>query len=272
MAVPAIKLTSGHQIPQIGLGLWKVKDKAQFNGAFQAATIAGYRHFDTAQAYDNEAILGEVWQASGLRREELFITTKIAVKHFGYKRAKRTFADSLRNLQTEYVDLLLLHFPVPVLRKKTWRALEELHAAGQAKSIGVSNFTIRHLEEMKNYAKVMPAINQVELHVFLQQPELIAYCFEHNITVEAYSPLAHARETSDQVVNEIARKHGKTYAQIMLRWLAEQGFVVLPKSVTPSRIEENIQVFDFMLDSEDMAALKKRDRNLRTCWSPVHVP
>jgi diketogulonate reductase-like aldo/keto reductase len=272
MSVPLLQLSDGHTIPQVGLGTWKIKDSAEHKAAFQAAIEAGYRHIDTAQAYDNEQFLGAEWQKSSLKREELFITTKIAVQNFGKHKAARSFAESLERLQTDYVDLLLLHFPVPVLRKKTWQALEEIQANGQAKSIGVSNFTIRHLQEMESYAKVMPVINQVELHVFLQQPELIKYCQSNNIVVEAYSPLARAHETNNETIKQIAAKHNKTYAQVMLRWLIEQVLVVIPKSVNPSRIQENIDIFNFQLDGSDMEALKQEDKNLRICWSPVHVP
>ncbi|HVX57079.1 MAG TPA: aldo/keto reductase [Candidatus Saccharimonadales bacterium] len=272
MNIPSLKLADGHQIPQIGLGTWKVKDEAEFDTSFEAALQASYRHIDTAQAYGNEQFLGRAWRQSGRKREELFITTKIAVTNFGHKKVRHTFAESLEHLQTDYVDLLLLHFPVTLLRKKAWTALEEIQAAGQAKSIGVSNYTIRHLEEMHEYAKVMPAVNQVELHVFLQQPELIKYCHEHDIVVEAYSPLAHAKAMDNQVIADIAKKHGKTYAQIMLRWCVQQGLVVLPKSVTPKRVQENIAIFDFELDDADMQALAKQDQDMRTCWSPVHVP
>lgn len=272
MKIPDMTLVDKHKIPQIGLGTWKSKDEAEFHAAFKTAIKDGYRHFDSAQEYDNEHLLGAAWQESGLKREDLFITTKISVRNFGYHKAKSTFAESLEKLQTEYVDLLLLHFPVTLLRKKAWKALEEIQADGGAKSIGVSNYTIRHLEEMQAYANVMPAVNQVELHVFLQQPELIQYCRDHNITVEAYSPLAHAKAMDNKVIADIAKKHGKTYAQIMLRWCVEQDLVVLPKSVTPERIQQNIDIFDFKLDAEDMAALKKQDQDMRTCWSPVHVP
>lgn len=272
MGVPSVKLSNGQQIPQIGLGLWKIKEPDEFESAFSAALAAGYRHFDSAQAYYNEQLLGEAWRRSGLKRKELFITTKIAVQHFGYSNAKRSFKDSLLKLQTDYVDLLLLHFPVTLLRKKTWRALEEIQAAGQARTIGVSNYTIRHLEEMEDYAKVLPDVNQVEVHVFLQQPELVKYCQERDIVVEAYSPLAHAQAMDNEVLMNIAKKHGKTYAQIMLRWCIEQGLIVLPKSVTPSRIKENIDIFDFHLDAEDMKTIAKQDQNLRTAWSPVRVP
>ncbi len=272
MNVPSQKLNDGNQIPQVGLGLWRVKDQTEFDTAFDTGLAAGYRHFDTAQAYHNEHFLGQAWKRSGHKREELFITTKIQVEHFGYKKAKRTFEESLTKLQTDYVDLLLLHFPVPILRKKSWLALEEIRAEGKARSIGVSNYTIRHLEEMKKYAKVTPAVNQVELHIFLQQPELIKYCQDKGITVEAYCPLARAKDMNDPVISGIAAKHGKSYAQIMLRWLLEQDLVILPKSVTPSRIKENIDVFDFELDDEDRAAIAKLDRNMHIVWSPVHVP
>lgn len=272
MKIPSLTLADGRQIPQVALGLWKNKSPEEFAVAFDAAIKAGYRHFDSAQAYENEQFLGQAWKKSGLKREDLFITTKVAVQHFGHNRVKRTFTESLEKLQTDYVDLLLLHFPVPVLRKKSWRALEEIHATGQAKSIGVSNYMIRHLEEMQQYARVTPAVNQIELHVFLQQPELVKYCRDHDIAIEAYSPLAHAKALDNEVIADLAKKHNKSYAQVMLRWLIEQGMVVLPKSVTPSRIQENIDIFDFTLDKEDLAALAKQDQNLRTCWSPVHVP
>lgn len=270
--IPSVVLQDGGIMPQLGLGLWKIKDSAEFHTAFTEAIRAGYRHFDSAQAYDNEHLLGDAWQQNGLKREELFLTTKIKVEHFGYKKAKRTFEESLAKLQTDYVDLLLLHFPVPVLRRKTWQALEEIQAAGGAKHIGVSNYTIHHLEEMKSYAKVLPAVNQVELHVFLQQPELVKYCQEHSIAVEAYSPLARANVMDNPAIVGIAEKHHRTYAQVMLRWLVEQGIVVIPKSVTPSRIRENRQIFDFSLDASDMELLARQDQALRICWSPVHVP
>jgi diketogulonate reductase-like aldo/keto reductase len=272
MNIPKLTLADKHTIPQIGLGLWQVKDQSQFDTAFSAALKAGYRHFDSAQIYNNEHMLGTAWQASGKKRDELFLTTKISVKNFLHSKVLSSFEESLTKLQTEYVDLLLLHFPVTILRKKAWQALEEIHQAGGAHSIGVSNYTIRHLEELKTHAKITPVVNQVELHVFLQQPELVKYCQENNIVVEAYSPLAHARTMDNQVINDIAKKHDKTYAQIMLRWLIQQDLVVLPKSVTPSRIAQNIDIFDFSLDQEDLDTLAKQDKDLRTCWSPVHVP
>lgn len=270
--VPNVKLNDGREIPQVGLGLWKVKDEAEFTTSFNTAVAAGYTHFDTAQVYGNERFLGAAWRQHGLKREDIFITTKIRVENITVGRTAQSFAKSLENLQTEYVDLILLHFPVTIGRKKAWKELENIQAAGQARSIGVSNYTIKHLEEMKSYAEVMPAVNQVELHLFLQQPELLDYCREHGIVVEAYSPLAHGRNMADPAIIAVARKHHKTYAQVMLRWLLQKDLVVLPKSVTPERVRQNIDLFDFELDDEDMHRLVRLDRNLRTCWDPTHVP
>ena len=261
-----------NNIPRIGFGLWKVKDDAEFFQTFRLAIEAGYRHFDSAQIYANEHLLGEAWQQSSIDHQDLFLTTKINVSNFGRKRTLRSFEESLTKLQTDYVDLLLLHFPVTGLRKKSWLALEEIQAAGKARMIGVSNYTIRHLEEMKSYASISPQVNQVELHVFLQQPELIEYCQNEGIVVEAYSPIAHAKDMTNQTIQRIADKYDKSYAQIMLRWCLEKGLVVLPKSVTPQRIKDNIDIEDFALDSDDMAALAECDQDLRTCWNPTFVP
>lgn len=272
MSVPSLKLNDGCSIPQIGLGLWQIRDEAEFKTSFETAVQAGYRHFDSAQVYDNEHLLGQAWKAGSVPRDQLFLTTKIAAGHFGYHKVKETFQDSLQKLQTDHVDLLLLHFPVTMLRKKAWQALEEIQAAGGAKSIGVSNYTTRHLEEMRHYANVVPAVNQVELHVFLQQPELIQYCQGAGIVVEAYSPLARGLAMEEPAIQGIAARHNKTYAQIMLRWLVEQDLVALPKSTTPSRIRDNIDIFNFQLDSDDRAAIARLESNLHTGRNPAFVP
>lgn len=270
--IPNIKLDETSSIPQIGLGLWKVSQQ-EFNVSFDAAVASGYRHFDTAQVYGNENYLGEAWKRHGLKREDIWITTKIRVENITIGHTKPSFEKSLERLQTDYVDLVLLHFPVALMRKKAWKTLEEMKAAGKAKTIGVSNYTIRHLEEMKKYAAAMPAVNQVELHVFLQQPELLAYCKENGIAVEAYSPLAHARAGAEEpLLQELAQKYGKSFAQIMLRWLVQKDLVVLPKSVTPSRVKENAEIFDFELNEADMTRLAGLDRDLRTCWDPSRAP
>lgn len=272
MKLPEFNIGQDTSIPQIGLGLWQITDPTEFQAAFDAAAAAGYRHFDSAQIYRNEQLLGNAWRSSGLDREEFFMTTKIHIANFGSKKTPKSFETSLEKLQTDYVDLLLLHFPVTIARKKAWLELEKIKASGRAKAIGVSNYTIRHLEEMKSYANEMPAVNQVELHVFLQQPELVQYCKEHDIIIEAYSPLAHGRGMDNPVLADIAKKHGKSPAQIMLRWCAQSGFVVLPKSVTAERIKSNIDIYDFTLDTDDLAKLKSLDRDLRTCWDPTHIP
>lgn len=272
MTAPTVPIADNVHIPSIGLGLWKNTDKREFIASVSAALDAGYRHFDTAQAYGNEAFLAEALQASSVPREEIFVTTKIAVQNFGYWHVLKSFENSLENLQVEYVDLLLLHFPVPMLRSKSWRALEEIHAAGKARAIGVSNYTIRHLKELLKDCAVRPAVNQVELHLFLQQPELVEFCKEQGIVVEAYSPLAHGHDIDDPLLAEIAQKYAKTPAQIMLRWCIEQGTVPLPKSIHADRIHENMNVFDFTLRKEDMAVLATLNRNHRTCWDPTNIP
>ncbi len=272
MTVPVKTLANGHTIPVVGAGLWKVTEAEAFTTMFTAAIAAGYRHFDSAQAYGNEHLLGAAWHQSGVARSELFLTTKIAVTHFGEKRTLNSFNQSLKNLQTDYVDLLLLHFPVPLLRRSSWSALEQLLQSGAAKAIGVSNYTIRHLKEMQQYAKLTPMVNQVELHVFLQQPELVQYCADNGILLEAYSPLAHAKAMDSPAIAAIASAHNKTYAQIMLRWCIERGLIVLPKSVTPQRLQQNIDIFDFSLSPGDMAAIAVLDVQKRTCWDPTHVP
>ncbi len=272
MPAPDIKLNNGHTIAQVGLGLWQVKDNQLFDDIFKTALQAGYRHFDTAQIYDNEEALGRAWKKSGIRREELFITTKISVTHFGKTLTRKSFLSSLQRLQTEYVDLLLLHFPVTGLRKSSWKEIEKFVTDGRAKSIGVSNYTIKHLEQLKAYSSITPAVNQVELHLFLQQSELRDYCKANGIVIEAYSPLAHGRDMSDPLVSEIAKKYNKSYAQIMLKWLTQNEMVILPKSITQERIAQNIDIFDFVIDVTDMDRLSKLDKNLRTCWDPTHIP
>ena len=272
MTISTIKLSDGYAIPQIGLGLWQVKEEADFHNAFQAAFKAGYRLFDTAQMYGNEQLLGSSIAKTKIDRQKLFITTKINVNNFGSRKTLASSQESLNKLGLEYIDLMLLHFPVPVLRKNSWLSLEKLKKQGLIRSIGVSNYTIRHLEEMKKYASEMPVVNQVELHVFLQQPELLEYCREHKIVVEAYSPLAHGQEMDNPIIKAIATKHSKSYAQVMLRYLIELGLVVIPKSISSDRIKENIALFDFKLDKSDLNELKGLDKNLRTCWNPSRVP
>jgi diketogulonate reductase-like aldo/keto reductase len=266
-----VKLNSGTTIPPLGLGLWHMKDRAECIAAVKSAMQAGYRHFDTAQIYGNEAFLGEALQAAAGARAELFITTKLWNDNMWWDDVLPSFEQSLENLRTDYVDLLLMHFPVTELRRPAWRQLEKIAKSGQAKAIGVSNYTVRHLEELLAECDIKPAVNQVELHVFLQQPGLVKYCQDNDIVVEAYSPLAHGESIDDPVLAKIASKHHKSPAQIMIRWAVEMGAIALPKSTHPDRIAENLNVFDFQLDADDLAQIATLERNLRTCWDPTHV-
>ncbi len=271
MSIPSIKLNNGKEIPQIGLGLWLNKDEKSCVEAVKAALDAGYRHFDTAQIYENEQFVGKAIAESNVNRKDVFITTKIWNDNLWWEGFDESFAESLEKLQTDYVDLLLIHFPVTEERRPAWHKMEEKFNNGQAKTIGVSNYTIKHLEELLRESKVKPAVNQVELHVYLQQPELLEFCRKNDIVVEAYSPLAHGFGHTNKVLAEVAEKHGKTPTQIMIRWCLENNLVVLPKSTNPGRIAENIDVFDFSLDEEDMKKLASLDDDLRTCWDPTHV-
>jgi len=267
-----VTLNTGTKMPAIALGLWKVKKEDECIAAVKAGLEVGYRHFDSAQYYGNEQFLGQAIKESSVPRGEVFLTTKIKNENFWPEDVLESFDVSLEKLQTDYIDLLLLHFPVTELRVMAWGAMEEIFASGRTKAIGVSNYTIRHLEELLKTAKVKPAVNQVELHVFLQQPELLEYCKQHDITVEAYSPLAHGESMDDPTLAEIAKKHGKTPPQVMLRWCLDVGTVPLPKSTHADRIKQNYEIFDFKLDDDDMTKLKALDKNLRTCWDPTNVP
>jgi diketogulonate reductase-like aldo/keto reductase len=267
-----LKLSSKTEIPQLALGLWKVINPVTVRHVVAEALQAGYRHFDSAQIYSNEGFLGSALQKSGIPRQEFFITTKISTINMAPGRLMASFDRSLKRLKTDYVDLLLLHFPVSKYRQDDWPLMEEIYRNGRAKAIGVSNYTVRHLDELLQTCQVKPAVNQVELHVFLQQSELLAYCQKQGIVVEAYSPLAHGNGLDEPVLTQIAQKHGKTPAQIMLRWCIEAGAVPLPKTTHADRLSQNLQVFDFKLDKSDLAAIKKLHRNLRICWDPTDTP
>ncbi len=269
--MPPIKLSNNTTIPQIGFGLWRNRDRQECLDSVKTALEIGYRHFDTAQIYGNEAFLGEALQIAAGARSELFLTTKIWNDNQWWDDLIPSFDQSLQNLRTDYVDLLLLHFPVTETRRPAWRQMETIYESGRAKAIGVSNYTIRHLQELLAECTIPPAVNQVELHVFLQQPELVKFCHDHHIVVEAYSPLAHGEGLDNPVLTKIAAKHGKTPAQIMIRWCLEIGTIPLPKSTHPDRIKSNFEVSNFKLDTSDHAALKTLEQNLRTCWDPTHV-
>ncbi|MEK7096205.1 MAG: aldo/keto reductase [Patescibacteria group bacterium] len=271
MAIPSLKMNTGAKIPQIGFGLWQNTNQKECIDSVKYALDAGFRHFDTAQVYDNEQFLGEALQKSKVPRKDLFITTKIARSNMWWTDVIPTFEESLEKLQMDYVDLLLLHFPVTETRDVSWKRLQQLHSKGKAKTIGVSNYTVKHLEEMKKF-DIQPAVNQVEMSVVLQQPELVDYCKANDIVVEAYTPLVEGLFFNDPTLMQVAKKHGKSVPQIMLRWCIDYGVVVLTKSVHKDRIRENIDIFDFKLDADDMKKLKTLDKNYRVNWDPTNVP
>ncbi len=275
-ALPTIKLNNSNSIPQIGLGLWQMDNEKECRTAVEAAINAGYRHFDSAQAYGNERFLGDGLQDAyqqnpGLEREDIFITTKLRNENQYFDGVIPSFDESLDNLQMDYVDLFLVHFPVTELRRPAWHKMQEIATSGRTKDIGVSNYTIKHLEELLNECDIKPAVNQVELHVFLQQPELRQYCDDNGIIVEAYSPLAHGNGLEEPALVEIGSKYGKSSAQIMIKWCAQTNMVVLPKSITKERIESNIDIFDFELNEEDLAKIASLEKDFRTCWDPTNV-
>ncbi len=255
--VPSITLNNGIAMPQLGFGVWQVPDDEAAT-AVGHALDAGYRSIDTAAIYGNEEGTGKALAASGLPRDELFVTTKVWNSEQGYDSTLRAFDTSLAKLGLEYVDLYLIHWPLPARDAyvDTYKALEKIHADGRAKAIGVSNFQPVHLERLLGETSVVPAVNQIELHPQFQQAESRAVHARHGIATEAWSPLGQGRGLlEDPTIARLAAKHGRTPAQVVLRWHIQLGNVVIPKSVTPSRIAENIDVFDFALDDADLAAL-----------------
>lgn len=266
--IPSLPLRDGAAIPQIGLGVWKAGRGKSTHDAVAAALRLGYRHVDTAQAYGNEHEVGEAIRSSGLKREEVFVTTKLWNADQGYDSARRAFDASLTRLGFDYVDLYLLHWPVAGKRLDSWRALEKLHAEGRARAIGVSNFLVPHLEELLAHASLPPSVNQIEVHPFLQQRETRAFCEAQRIVVEAYSPLTHGTLMDHAVITSVAQTVKKSNAQVLLRWGIQHGMVVLPKSVNAPRIAENANIFGFALDSREMRVLDDLEQGHATGWDP----
>jgi 2,5-diketo-D-gluconate reductase A len=268
-AVPQLEFNDGHSIPQLGFGVFQVPPEDTVD-VVRHALKTGYRHIDTAAAYKNEAGVGEAIRDSGLNRDEVFVTTKLFNTDQGHDSALKAFDKSLDRLGLEYVDLYLIHWPAPDRGKyvETWRAFAQFHREGRARSIGVSNFLPEHLEKIIDATGVTPALNQIELHPQLQQPELRRFHEEHGILTEAWSPLGQGAILDDETIKEIASAHERTVAQVVLRWHLQLGNVVIPKSVTPKRIEENFELFDFELSEDDMAAIARLDRGERTGPDP----
>lgn len=263
--IPTISLHNGVRIPQLGFGVWQVPDD-EAETAVAHALRTGYRSIDTAAAYANEAGTGRAIASAGLPREELFVTTKLWNSEHGYDKALRAFDSSLEKLGLEYVDLYLIHWPLPMFDTyvDSWRALERILSDGRARAIGVSNFHAPQLRRLLDEATVVPALNQIELHPHFQQAALRAVHQEYGIATEAWSPLGQGKELlSDPVVLSLAGKHSRTPAQVVLRWHLQTGNIAIPKSVTPSRIEENFAVFDFELDEQDLSAMAGLDSGKR---------
>ncbi|MFG3302293.1 aldo/keto reductase [Micromonospora chersina] len=262
-SVPDISLNDGNTIPQLGFGVFQIdpKDTAQAVGT---ALEVGYRHIDTAEMYGNEAEVGQAVRTSGLDRSEVFVTSKL---NNGFHRpddARKAFESTLQALKFDYLDLFLIHWPLPTLYDgdfvSTWRVLEEFQRDGRARSIGVSNFQVAHLERLAAEAEIVPAVNQIEVHPYFANEDVRAYGRAHNILTEAWSPIAQGKVLDDPTVVDIAEEVGRTPAQVVLRWHVQRGDIVFPKSTTPSRIEENFRIFDFELDDASMDRLTGLDK------------
>jgi 2,5-diketo-D-gluconate reductase A len=266
---PVLPLHDGRSIPQLGLGVYKVDD-AKAESLVAGAIELGYRHIDTATLYENERGVGEGMRASGVAREDLFVTTKVWNDRHGFEEAQRAFDESIDKLGLDYVDLYLIHWPAPRQDKyvDAWRALVKLQEEGRVRSIGVSNFKPHHIRRLADVSDVLPVINQVELHPWLPQSEVREFDASLNILTESWSPLARGRVLDNEILDGIADKHGKTPAQVVLRWHVQLGLVVIPKSNSLARVEENSQVFDFELDVVDLAAIASLETGERTGMDP----
>lgn len=267
---PTIALRDGSMIPQLGFGVFQIPPGEATRAAVEAALVTGYRHVDTAAVYRNEADVGAVIRASGLAPESVWVTTKLANADQGAATARRAFEESLERLGLDAVDLYLLHWPHE-RRLESWRVLEQLQAEGLARSIGVSNFLVRHLDQLLANASVPPAVNQLELSPFLyrSREDTLRRCAEEGIVIEAYSPLTKGRRLDDSTLAMIADEVGQTPAQVLIRWSLQKGFVVLPRSSNAGRIAENAAVFDFALSDAQMDTLDALDEALTTGWDPT---
>jgi 2,5-diketo-D-gluconate reductase A len=268
-SVPTITLNNGVLIPQLGFGVFQIKPE-NTKAAVLTALETGYRHIDTAQAYGNEREVGQAVRESGLPRDEVFVTSKLNNGSHAYGDALAAFARTLDVLGLDWVDLFLIHWPLPSVGDyaETWKAMEEIYRSGRAKAIGVSNFNRDHLERVLADGEIVPAANQIEIHPYLTQDALRAFGAEHRIATEAWSPIAQGKVLGDPVIAGIASRLDRSAAQVTLRWHLQRGDIVFPKSATPARIAENFRVFDFELTEQDMAAITALDRGERTGPDP----
>jgi len=271
MTVPEVTLNNGVRMPQLGLGVWRIPNE-DVERVVAIALEAGYRSIDTAKLYANEEGVGRAIRASGIPRDDIFVTSKLWNDEHGYDAALRAFDATMERLGLDYLDLYLIHWPAPRQNRyvETWRALERIYSEGRVRAIGVSNFTVETLTRVLNETDIVPVLNQIELHPELAQRELREFHAKHGIATEAWSPLGQGRGLLDRPeLAQIGAKYGKTPAQVTLRWHLQLGNIVIPKSVTPSRIRENFQVFDFTLDEEDMARINALDSGRRLGPDPA---
>ena len=268
---PVAKLNNGVMIPRLGLGVYQSPPGQVTQKAVEYALKTGYRHIDTARIYNNESDVGSALRNSGIRREDVFITTKLWNSDQGYETALKACDASLKRLGLKYLDLYLIHWPVQETRDTSWKALVQLLKNGRARAIGVSNYTIHHLAELLDKSDIVPMVNQVEFSPFLYQKQLLDYCEKNKIQLEAYSPLTQGAKLNHPRIKEIAKKHDKTPAQVLIRWSLQHNLITIPKSVREERIKENSQVFDYNLTTEDMRILDSLDENFRNSWDPTNI-
>ncbi len=269
-AVPTIRMNNGVEIPQLGFGVYQIDPEDTVEATRRALEI-GYRHIDTAEMYGNEKEVGQAVRESGIDRAEVFVTSKLNNGFHARDDALRAFDGTLEALGFDFLDLFLIHWPLPGIDidyVETWKTMEQIYASGQVRAIGVSNFKEHHLRRLFGETEVRPAVNQIEVHPYLAQDDLRAFDADHEIVTEAWSPIAQGKVLDDPVVTGIAERVGRTPAQVVLRWHVQRGDVVFPKSVTPSRMQENFELFDFELATEDVAALTGLDRGERTGPDP----
>ena len=261
-------LNNGVKMPLLGLGTWQVHgEKAE--KAVRYALEAGYRHIDTAAIYRNEDAVGRAIRESEVQRQEIFVTTKLWNDDHGYKRATEAFDRSLKKLGLSYADLYLIHWPVEKLCGETWQALEDLLESGRCRAIGVSNFTVSHLEQLMAKSPTVPAVNQVEFSPYLNQKDLLQFCRLNGIQLEAYSPLTRGKKLKEPVLLAIADKYGKSAAQILIRWALQSGIVVIPKATSREHVIQNADVFDFEISATDMEIINSFNEDFRVCWDPT---
>jgi len=261
-------LNNGLEMPWLGFGVYQINDGQEVVQAVRNALEIGYRSIDTATVYGNEQGVGKAIRESGIPRENIFLTTKVWNDDQRGERTLAAFEESLKRLETEYVDLYLVHWPVKGCYQETWRAMEKIYQSGRAKAIGVSNFLVHHLEDILRDSQIVPSVNQVEFHPFLVQPELLRFCQNHKIQVEAWSPLMQGKIVTEQVVQKLAENYHKTPAQIVLRWNLQHKVVTIPKSIRFNRIAENTQIFDFELSQADMNVLDALNEGKRVGPDP----